>query len=123
MASISILDTNTHNYKTNPNNIFIYHLGTSQPPIKSFAIWVFNGENQTLTATPIANIVNDGSYNDVPIATPSNTTGQYSIPSSSSIYNIYNFADYSIEYVSIALSFSTAPTSGNIISYLFIYYE
>jgi len=124
LASITITDTNVHSYLTDPNSISIFKLGTSMPSISSFAIWVYNGENQTLTVTPITNIVNDGSYLDIPITTPSNSTGQYSLTTSSPVlWNIYNFADYSIEYLSLKLSFATAPTSGSVLASLYLYYR
>ncbi len=128
LASITITDANIHSYSTNPYNIAIVKigniLGSGNRQLSSFAIWVYNGENQTLTVTPITNIVNDGSYPDIPITTPSNSTGQYSLTTSSPVlWNIYNFADYSIEYLSLKLSFATAPTSGSVLASLYLYYR
>ncbi len=123
LANITIRDTNVHSYLTDPNNIFIFKLGTSMPSISSFAIWVYNGENQTLTVTPITNIVNDGSYPDIPITTPSNTTGNYTLNPNTPLWNVYNFDDYSVEYLSLQLSFATAPTTGSVLASLYLYYR
>ncbi len=118
LASITITDTNVHSYLTDPNSISIFKLGTSIPPISSFAIWVYNGENQTLTVTPITNIVNDGSYPDIPIAGT-----QFSVNPTSAGWSVFPFDNYSIEYFTIYLQYeTTAPTAGSVLANLYLYY-
>jgi len=121
LANISITDTAVHSYITNPQNIAIIQLGnllgSGNRQISSYAVWVSNTENQPLTVTPITNIVNDGSYPDIFI-----TGAQSIINSNSTVWIPFSFNDFPVEYFSIQLSFSTAPTSGSILAVLFIYY-
>ena len=117
LASISITDTAVHSYLTNPKQIGIVKFGTSMPIVRSYALWVYNTENQPVTVTPITNIVNDGSFPDIPI-----TGTQFSVASESASWSVFPFENYSVEYFSIQLSFSTAPTSGTVTANLYIYY-
>jgi len=117
LASISITDTAVHSYLTNPKQIGIVKFGTSMPVVRSYALWVYNTENQPVTVTPITNIVNDGSYPDIPI-----TGTQFSVASNSAGWSVFPFENYSVEYFSIQLSFSTAPTLGTVIANLYVYY-
>ena len=117
LASISITDTAVHSYLTDPKYIGIVKFGTSMPVVRSYALWVYNTENQPVTVTPITNIVNDGSYPDIPI-----TGTQFSVASNSAGWSVFPFENYSVEYFSIQLSFSTAPTSGTVTANLYIYY-
>jgi len=117
LASISITDTAVHSYLTNPKQIGIVKFGTSMPVVRSYALWVYNTENQPITVTPITNIVNDGSYPDIPI-----TGTQFSVASNSAGWAVFPFENYPVEYFSIQLSFSTAPTSGTVTANLYVYY-
>jgi len=125
LASITITDTNVHTYLTDPKNIFIKKFGTSEPAIESYAIWTYNSENQTVTVQPLTNIVNDGSYPDV------NLIPSYTVNPGGTDWRMFPFSSYPIEYLSVALSFSTAPTLGNVTSpafegvlvYLYAYYK
>jgi len=117
LASISITDTAVHSYLTNPKQIGIVKFGTSMPVVRSYALWVYNTENQPVTVTPITNIVNDGSYPDIPM-----TGTQFSVASNSAGWSVFPFENYSVEYFSIQLSFSTAPTLGTVTANLYIYY-
>jgi len=117
LVSIAITDTAVHSYLTDPKEIGIVKFGTSMPIVKSYALWVYNTENQPVTVTPITNIVNDGSYPDIPI-----TGTQFSVASNSAGWAVFPFENYSVEYFSIQLSFSTAPTSGTVTAKLYVYY-
>jgi len=121
LANISITDDAVHSYLTNPKNIAIIQLGnllgTGNRQISSYAVWVSNTENQPLTVTPIANIVNDGSYPDVLM-----TGTPFTTASNSTVWTSFSFEDDPVEYFSIQLSFSTAPTSGSVLAILYIYY-
>ena len=117
LVSIAITDTAIHSYLTNPTQIGIVKFGTSMPIVKSYALWVYNTENQPVTVTPITNIVNDGSYPDIPM-----TGTQFSVASNSAGWAVFPFENYSVEYFSIQLSFSTAPTSGTVTANLYVYY-
>ena len=116
LASIAITDT-VHSYLTNPKQIGIVKFGTSMPVVRSYALWVYNTENQPVTVTPITNIVNDGSYPDIPM-----TGTQFSVAAGSAGWAVFPFENYPVEYFSIQLSFSTAPTSGTVTANLYIYY-
>jgi len=117
LASIAIVDTNTHTYLTDPKNIFIKKLGTSEPAFESYAIWTYNSENQTVTVQPLTNIANDGSYPDV------NLIPSYTVNAGGADWRMFPFSSYPIEFLSVALSFSTAPTSGSVLVYLYAYYK
>jgi len=69
--------------------------------------------------------VNDGSYPDV------NLIPSYTVNPGGTDWRMFPFSSYPIEYLSVALSFSTAPTLGNVTSpafegvlvYLYAYYK
>jgi len=135
LANINITDTNTHTYLTNPPNsagkgIDILHigdlLGSGNNPIKAYALWILNNENQTLTVQPVANVVSNGTLPDIPI-----TGTQFSVNSGNSGLSIFPFYNYALEYFTVYLSFSTTPTgAGNsslpvpqgVYAVLYIYY-
>jgi len=122
LASISITDTAVHSYLTNPTQIGIVKFGTSMPVVRSYALWVYNTENQPVTVTPITNIVNDGSLPDIPISGTQFSVAAGSTESGSAGWAVFPFENYSVEYFSIRLSFSTAPTSGTVTANLYVYY-
>ena len=121
LANISITDTNVHSYITDPSNIAIIKLGnllaTGNRQLSSFSLWLYNGEDQPVTVQPITNIVKDGSYPDIPIIGT-----QLSVLDGSASLSVFPFVNYSLEYFSIQLSFSTAPTSGSVLAILYMYY-
>jgi hypothetical protein len=116
LANINIIDTKTHTYLTDPpnasgNGIDIIHigekLGSGNNPIKAFALWVFNNENQTVTVQPIVNLVNNGLLPDIALI-PS-----YTVNSGSANIQEFPFDSYATEYISVQLSFGTAPTGAS----------
>jgi len=117
LASIAIVDINTHTYLTDPKNIFIKKLGTSEPAFESYAIWTYNSENQTVTVQPLTNIVSNGIYPDV------NLIPSYTVNAGGTDWRMFPFSSYPIEFLSVALSFATAPTSGSVLVYLYAYYK
>ena len=117
LASITITDTNVHTYLTDPKNIFIKKFGISEPAFESYAIWTYNTENQAVTVQPLTNIVNDGSYPDV------NLVPSYTVNPGGTDWRMFPFSNYPIEYLSVALGFSTAPSSGSVLVYLYAYYK
>jgi hypothetical protein len=117
LANINITDTNTHTYLTDPpnasgNGIDIIHLGEKlgygNNSTIGFALWVFNNENQTLTIQPIANVVNDGTLPDTLIGGTQTT-----VPAGGTVIESFNFSQYPMEFFSVYLSFSTAPTGAS----------
>jgi len=122
LVSIAITDTAVHSYLTNPTQIGIVKFGTSMPIVRSYALWVYNTENQPVTVTPITNIVNDGSYPDIPMTGTQFSVAAGSAESGSAGWAVFPFENYSVEYFSIQLSFSTAPTSGTVTANLYVYY-
>jgi len=117
LASIAITDTSTHTYITDPTKISILKFGTSEPSFESYAIWTYNSENQTVTVQPLTNIVSNGSYPDV------NLIPSYTVSSGGTDWRMFPFSSYPIEYLSVALSFATAPTSGSVLVNLYAYYK
>ena len=74
--------------------------------IKEYAIWIYNGTNQTINVQVIGNVTNDGAY-------PNYTIGSaYTVaPSSSDMYTLAMDAALS-PFISVEISANTAPTSG-----------
>jgi len=66
--------------------------------------------------------VNDGSYPDIPITGTQFSVAAGSGESGSAGWSVFPFENYPVEYFSIQLSFSTAPTSGTVTANLYIYY-
>ena len=100
-----LLDTNVHSYRTDPNYISI------EPMLKryeEYAVWVYNGTNQTINVQVIGNVTNDQSYPDYAI-------GQQETLSAGAS-NIYVFSAESAftPFVSAQISAASAPTSGSV---------
>ncbi|MEM3290624.1 MAG: hypothetical protein QW046_03825 [Candidatus Micrarchaeaceae archaeon] len=129
LAYISITDTNTHTYLTDPlvpysgsyYGIDIAQISRSYPSPSSYLIYILNNENQILTVQPIANIVDDGSYPDMNITLPSGATSITINPGDAGTLS-FKFDDYPIEYISLYLSYATAPTSAPSSSHPFAVY-
>jgi hypothetical protein len=98
-------DMNVHSYRTNPSYISI------APMLKrydEYAVWVYNGTNQTVNAQVIGNVTNDQSYPDYAI-------GQQETLSAGAA-NIYVFsAEFAFTpFVSAQISAASAPSSGSV---------
>ena len=107
-------DTNTHTYNTDPNYISIQQIVGGTMDIKEYAIWIYNGTNQTITIQVIGNVTNDGTYPDYTIGSA------YTVaPSSSNMYVLAMDTALS-PFISVAISASTAPTSGNVYGVLIV---
>jgi len=101
-------DTNTHTYRTDPNYISIQQIVGGTLDIKEYAIWIYNGTNQTITMQVIGNVTNDGTYPDYSIGSA------YTVASGSD--NMYTLSmDNALSpFISVAISANTAPTTGNV---------
>ena len=107
-------DTNTHTYSTDPNYISIQQIVGGTLDIKEYAVWIYNGTNQTITIQVIGNVTNDGTYPDYSIGSA------YIVePSSSNMYALSMDTALS-PFISVAISASTAPTSGNVYGVLIV---
>jgi len=102
--SIVISDTNVHNYRTDPQFINLIELYPAFPPPKAYALFVINQSNQTLNVQPIGNIFNNQQYPDYSVG-PSFTVG-----AGSSTYVTFPFENYPTNFLSVNLSYSTAPS-------------
>jgi hypothetical protein len=96
-------DTNVHNYVTDPNYISLV------PMLKrydEYAVWVYNGTNQTINVQVIGNVTNDQSYPDYSIGSAYTVNPGYA--------NMYVLAEDAAltPFVSLSISANTAPTSG-----------
>ncbi|MFP3190227.1 MAG: hypothetical protein RXR31_06195 [Thermoproteota archaeon] len=107
-------DTNTHTYSTDPNYISLQQIVGGTLNIKEYAVWIYNGTNQTINVQVIGNVTNDGTYPDYTIG------NAYTIASGSS--NMYVLAmDTALSpFISVSISASTAPTSGNVYGVLIV---
>jgi VCBS repeat-containing protein len=107
-------DTNTHTYSTDPNYISIQQIVGGTLNIKEYAVWIYNGTNQTINVQVIGNVTNDGTYPDYTIGSA------YTVaPSSSNMYVLAMDTALS-PFISVAISASTAPTSGNVYGVLIV---
>jgi len=101
-------DTNSHTYSTDPNYISIQQIVGGTLDIKEYAVWIYNGTNQTITMQVIGNVTNDGAYPDYTIGSA------YTVaPSSPNMYTLSMDAALS-PFISVAISANTAPTTGNV---------
>lgn len=122
LAAIAIRDTTTHTYRTDPWDVFkqsgiqILPLSQSQPAIKAYSLFIYNATDQALSVQPVNNIQNDKTYPDI----NQGTTASVSALADDLIQ--YNFYNDPIEYLSVALSFATAPTLGEVLVFLMLYY-
>ena len=131
IAYINITDTSLHTYLTDEfvpyqgsyKGINIVRLGLAHPPLKSYSVYIYNNENQTLTVQPISNIVDDGSLPDM------NLVPSYTIVAGLDNTQAFPFNSYPVEYLSLNLSFATAPTGlsnsafpQGVFALLYIYY-
>jgi len=96
-------DTNVHTYRTDPSYISL------APMLKrydEYAVWVYNGTNQTVNAQVIGNVTNDQSYPDYLIGSA------YSVGSGDSDMYVLSVESALTPFVSVQVSANTAPTSG-----------
>jgi len=82
--------------------------------IKEYAVWIYNGTNQTINVQVIGNVTNDGTYPDYTIGSA------YTVAPNSS--NMYTLAmDNALSpFISVSILANTAPTSGYIYGILVI---
>jgi len=111
---LPLRDTNTHTYNTDPNYISIQQIVGGTMEIKEYAIWIYNGSNQTINMQVIGNVTNDGVYPDYTIGSA------YTVaPDSDNIYTLSMDAALS-PFISVSISANTAPTTGNVYGILVV---
>jgi len=111
---LPLRDTNTHTYRTDPNYISIQQIVGGTLDIKEYAVWIYNGTNQTITIQVIGNVTNDGAYPDYTIGSA------YAVaPSSSNMYALAMDAALS-PFISVAISATTVPTTGSVYGILVV---
>ena len=96
-------DTNTHTYRTDPSYISL------APLLKhydEYAVWVYNGTNQTVNIQVIGNVTNDQSYPDYAIGSA------YSVNSGYADMYVLSVESALTPFVSVQVSAGVAPTSG-----------
>ena len=76
--------------------------------IKEYAVWIYNGTNQTINVQVIGNVTNDETYPDY------NIGSSYSVAPSLSDMYILSMDTALSPFISVAISVSTAPTTGSI---------
>ena len=124
LASISITDTSVHTYKTNPfkNGAGIFLLsGTHrrEPQPYTVSIPIQNTADQELTVTVIGNIDPTQTFSDYSIG-----SGSVSANGQDILYIYMKGANaFPSEFISINLSYATAPTSGSVLAYVLFYGE
>jgi len=107
-------DVNAHTYSTDPNYISIQQIIGGTLDIKEYAVWIYNGTNQTITIQVSGNVTNDGAYPDYSIGSA------YTVaPSSSNMYTM-SMDNALSPFISVSISANTAPTSGYVYGLLVI---
>jgi len=147
VVDLSITDTNTHTYRTNPFNpltptqpgISLVRLGESVPPVRAFNIYVYNFANADLSVQVIANenaknyaygnlldgldYQSESGYPDFNVGSAvSVPAGSLSTPSVDAIQSDF-YTSASERYISVALTYSTAPTTGFVRAHIDLFYE
>ena len=107
-------DTITHTYSTDPNYISIQQIVGGTAEIKEYAVWIYNGTNQTITIQVIGNVTNLGEYPDYTIGS------SYTVAVDSDIMYTLSMDVALSPFISVAISASTAPTTGNVYGVLII---
>ena len=147
VVDLPITDTNTHTYRTNPFNplaptqpgISLVRLGESVPPVRAFNIYVYNYANATLSVQVIANenaknyqygaLLDGLDYQSESGYPDFNVGSSVSVPAGSlstpSVYAIQSdfYMNAADRYLSVALTYSTAPTSGFVRAHIDLFYE
>lgn len=125
---LEITDTSTHSYDTDtPNasltNSYINYaeLSQSKPIIVAYSIWIYNATGETLTVQPVANVGTKKSDNKTFQFSWFNAGSSYTVPAASQGWQSFQFATNPYEYISVDLSFATAPTAGAVSGTLFAY--
>lgn len=96
-------DTNVHSYRTDPSYISL------APMLKrcdEYAVWVYNGTNQTINVQVIGNVTNDQSYPDYTIGSA------YTVSSGAASMYVFPVESALTPFISIQVSANAAPTSG-----------
>lgn len=128
IASIAITDTSVHTYRTDPMAVndgvpsgidIIPAMFQREPKPYTVAIYVQNTGNEELTVVPIGNIDSSKTYLDYNIGSGTIAAGGADI-----LYIYMQGANaFPSEYMSLALSYATAPTSGSVTAYVLFYGE
>ena len=127
MASLSITDTNTHTYRTNPftissgiaSGIQILDAMKREPKPYTVAIYVQNTANQELSVGIIGNIDTTQTLLDYNLG-----TGTIAANSADILFVYMRGPNaFPSEEISLSLSYATAPTSGSVIAYAGFYGE
>ena len=147
VVDLPITDTNTHTYRTDPFNplaltqpgISLIRLGESVPPVRAFNVYVYNFANAALSVQVIANenaknyqygylldgldYQSESSYPDFNVGTAvAVPAGSLSTPSVEAIQSDF-YTGAAERYISVALTYSTAPTSGFVRAHIDLFYQ
>jgi len=147
VVDLPITDTNTHTYRTDPFNplaltqpgISLIRLGESVPPVRAFNVYVYNFANATLSVQVIANenaknyqygylldgldYQSESSYPDFNVGTAvAVPAGSLSTPSVEAIQSDF-YTGAAERYISVALTYSTAPTTGFVRAHIDLFYQ
>ena len=146
VVDLPITDTNTHTYRTNPFNpltptqpgISLVRLGESVPPVRAFNIYVYNYANAALNVQVIANenaknyqygafldgldYQSESSYPDFNVGSPVTVaSGSLQQPGVQTVQADF-YSTSPERYISLALTYSTAPTSGFVRAHIDLFY-
>ena len=147
VVDLPITDTNTHTYRTDPFNpltptqpgISLVRLGESVPPVRAFNIYVYNYANATLNVQVIANenaknyaygnlldglnYQSESGYTDFNVGSPVTVaSGSLQQPSVQTVQADF-YSTSAERYISLALTYSTPPSTGFIRAHIDLFYE
>ena len=105
-----LTDTKTHSYRTDPSYFYIVRIPRGA---STYAVWVYNSTNQTISVQVIGNVTNNQTYPDYTIGSA------YSVDSG--FANMYVLASDAAltPFISVQIYASTAPTSGAVYAVVF----
>jgi len=146
VVDLPITDTNTHTYRTDPFNPFaltqpgisLIRLGESVPPVRAFNIYVYNYANADLSVQVIANenaknyqygylldgldYQSESGYPDFNVGSPvTAASGSLQQPGVQTVQADF-YSTSAERYISLALTYSTAPTTGFVRAHIDLFY-
>jgi hypothetical protein len=147
VVDLPITDTNTHTYRTDPFNplvltqpgISLIRLGESVPPVRAFNVYVYNFANADLSVQVIANenaknyqygylldgldYQSESGYPDFNVGSPVTVaSGSLQQPGVQTVQADF-YSTSAERYISLALTYSTAPTTGFVRAHIDLFYE
>ena len=82
---------------------------------RTYALYISNGLNQSLTIQAIGNVDNTGTKPDY------NIGSSFTVAASAAGASVFPYDQYASEFVSASISAAAAPTAGTVSGYIYFY--